>query len=409
MNLASGCGTCGLGRRVVGIGATPVSADSPSQQDGDQEDMPESTRADRAHANTIQDDRKRAAGPTPLAELRLAPGTGHACDRALLGLDRWLDGRPLTDGSLADCLGALFDRGLAAASAETAVAAATERARRAGEASPAGARTRGALSAFRRDGAGRGPGQVVGIRWGQADRMARLAESCGNARGLRDALLIRIMSDCLLRVLEAEALDVSDVEFVRDGLLVTIRRSKTDQEGRGAALLAGPETARLARKWLGTARIDGGAAVPAGQQGGAGGGPAPVGAQRQGHRQETRGGCRDRGAGVRPLAAGGLCAVAAGRRRHRDGTDGRGSLDAGRHDGGIRAGAGRRVRAGGAAALRRRAAGCRRARRPTCSAPRSGARRGRGGAGEKGAEADAEGGEKVEKRLARIERAVTGS
>ncbi len=218
--------------------------------------MPESTRADRA--NTIQDDSGRAAAPTPLAELRLAPGTRYTCDRALLGLDRWLDGRPLTDGSLADHLGALFDRGLAPASAATAVAAVQDRARRQGEASPAGARTEAALSAFRRDGAGRGPGQVVGIRWGQADRMARLAESCGNARGLRDALLIRIMSDCLLRVSEAEALDVSDVEFVRDGLLVTIRRSKTDQEGRGAALFAGPETARLARKWFGTARVDGG-------------------------------------------------------------------------------------------------------------------------------------------------------
>ena len=73
--------------------------------------MPESTRADRA--NTIQDDNGRAAAPTPLAELRLAPGTRYTYDRALLGLDRWLDGRPLTDGSLADCLGALFDRGLA--------------------------------------------------------------------------------------------------------------------------------------------------------------------------------------------------------------------------------------------------------------------------------------------------------
>ncbi len=98
--------------------------------------MPESTRADRAHANTIPDDRKRAAGPTPLAELRLAPGTRYTYDRALLGLDGWLDGRPVTDESLAGCLGALFDRGLVAASAETAVAA--ERARCAGEASPAG-------------------------------------------------------------------------------------------------------------------------------------------------------------------------------------------------------------------------------------------------------------------------------
>ena len=77
--------------------------------------------------------------------------------------------------------------------------------------------------------------------------MADLAETCGNTRGLRDALLVRIMSDCLLRVSEAEALGVSDVEFVRDGLLVTIRRSKTDQEGRALRSLPG----RRRRVWRG--------------------------------------------------------------------------------------------------------------------------------------------------------------
>ena len=217
--------------------------------------MPESTQAASAHANAVQDQRQDA-GPTPLAERRLAPGTRKTYDGALRRLDRWLGGRPLTDEALAGYLGDLFDRGLAAPSAATAVAAARDRARREGVASPVGPRTEAALFAFRRDAAGRGPGQVAGIAWDDADRMAELAEGDGRPQGLRDALLIRIMSDCLLRVSEAEALDTADIAFAETGLLVTLRRSKTDQEGRGAVLFAGPPAARLARCWLETAGIE---------------------------------------------------------------------------------------------------------------------------------------------------------
>ena len=79
--------------------------------------------------------------------------------------------------------------------------------------------------------------------------MAELAESRGPG-GLRDALLVRIMSDCLLRGAEAAALDVADVRDADGWLRVEVRRSKTDQEGRGVVLYAGAETARLARRWL---------------------------------------------------------------------------------------------------------------------------------------------------------------
>lgn len=216
--------------------------------------MPESSRVASAQTNAAQDE-SHGAEPTPLAERRLAPGTLKTYDSALRRLDRWLDGGALTDESLAAYLGALFDRGLAAASAATAVAAAEDRARREGIESPAGTRTEAALAAYRRDAAGRGPGQVTGIKWKESDRMADLAEGCGNAPGLRDALLIRIMSDGLLRVSEAEALDVADIVFEEDRLLVTIRRSKTDQDGKGAVFCGGPDTARLVRRWLDAAGI----------------------------------------------------------------------------------------------------------------------------------------------------------
>ena len=85
--------------------------------------------------------------------------------------------------------------------------------------------------------------------------MADLAAASGNPAGLRDALLVRLASDCLLRVAEASALEVADISFVDDWLQVVVRRSKTDQEGTGRVLYAGPPTARLARQWLRTGGI----------------------------------------------------------------------------------------------------------------------------------------------------------
>ena len=89
--------------------------------------------------------------------------------------------------------------------------------------------------------------------------MADLARASGNPAGLRDALLIRLASDCLLRVAEASALDIADIAFVDDWLRVVVRRSKTDQEGKGRVLYAGPPTADLARRWLRTGDIADGA------------------------------------------------------------------------------------------------------------------------------------------------------
>ena len=175
---------------------------------------------------------------------------------AVRRFDKWLQGRAATDATLADYLGAMFDRGLTPNYASVVVAAVAHRARREGAPAVAGERTARALAAFRRDGAGRGPGQVVGIGWEQADRMAVLAEASGTVAGLRDALFIRIASDCLLRVGEVAALDVADISFANGGLAVVVRRSKTDQDGRGSTLYAGEPAARLLRLWKAAAGIE---------------------------------------------------------------------------------------------------------------------------------------------------------
>ena len=126
-------------------------------------------------------------------------------------------------------------------------------------ASPAGAKTAEALKHYRKS-APAGPGQVRGISWEEADRMRDLVAATGTARGLRDAALIAMTSDALLRVSEVANVQVRDVEFEADGTArLLVRRSKTDRRGRGAVLFLGPPTAKLVREWMAVAKIKQGA------------------------------------------------------------------------------------------------------------------------------------------------------
>jgi site-specific recombinase XerD len=52
-------------------------------------------------------------------------------------------------------------------------------------------------------------------------------------KGIRDRALLLLGFAAALRRSELVALDVQDLQFVKEGLLVTLRRSKTDQEGEG--------------------------------------------------------------------------------------------------------------------------------------------------------------------------------
>ena len=93
----------------------------------------------------------------------------------------------------------------------------------------------------------------MGVRWEQADAAAVVARSSGESvRGLRDAALLAVMSDGLLRVSEAADLEVEGANTL------TIRRSKTDQEGEGAVQYIGGPTVARVRAWLEAAGIAGG-------------------------------------------------------------------------------------------------------------------------------------------------------
>ena len=57
------------------------------------------------------------------------------------------------------------------------------------------------------------------------------------------------MRDAMLRRSEAAALTWADVEFRRDGSArVTVRRSKTDQQGEGAVQYIGPAASKALRE-----------------------------------------------------------------------------------------------------------------------------------------------------------------
>ena len=191
-------------------------------------------------------DAYQARAAAKLERASMSGNTRRCYALALRGFE--VSGHPETDAGVAAYLGELYEAGLSAAAATMAVAALRFRARLEGRASPVGASSGRALAGFRRLAAGRGCGRVDGVSWEEADRACELAERSGGLAGLRDAALIGVASDALLRVSEIGALDVADVDPA--GQTVRIRRSKTDQEGAGAVQFIGQPTAVRVEAWL---------------------------------------------------------------------------------------------------------------------------------------------------------------
>jgi site-specific recombinase XerD len=96
-------------------------------------------------------------------------------------------------------------------------------------------------------------------------RQALLAVQGDNLKALRDRAILLLGFAGALRRSEIAALDVADLHFAKQGILLTIRRSKTDQTGEGCEI-AIPYVANRAlcaatavRIWLDAARISEGA------------------------------------------------------------------------------------------------------------------------------------------------------
>ena len=180
-----------------------------------------------------------------LVNASVSANTRRAYAGALGQLDAWLDGLRLDDAALAAYLAELHDAGRAASSAAMAVAAAQFRARLAGQAGPAGEQTARVLAGYRRTAGDRGRGQAR--PFSAADLAAVLAtchlprrggrgvesDQVAVARGCLDAVIAGLLFMGGLRRSEVSALRWADVADAgdADGILVTVRRSKTNQEG----------------------------------------------------------------------------------------------------------------------------------------------------------------------------------
>ncbi len=156
-----------------------------------------------------------------LVQASLAPSTVETYRRAMQGLEIWLDGRSLSDNLLATYITGLYQDGKSPATISKIVAAVKWTVKNQGVGIPFKI-TEKALAGIRRKGKGRGRGQVDGITWEEVDQICAFAEAEGTTAGLRDSAMIRLMSDCLLRISEVVAVDVADV-----GSALTIHQSKT--------------------------------------------------------------------------------------------------------------------------------------------------------------------------------------
>ena len=180
-----------------------------------------------------------------LVDASVSDNTRRAYAGALSQLDAWLAGQKLEDAALAAYLAALHDAGRAASSAAMAVAAARFRARLAGQTDPAGERTARVLAGYRRTAGDRGRGQARAFS--AADLAAVLAtchlprrrgrgiesDQVAAARGRLDAVIAGLLFMGGRRRSEVSALRWADVADAGDGdgILVTVRRSKTNEEG----------------------------------------------------------------------------------------------------------------------------------------------------------------------------------
>lgn len=179
-------------------------------------------------------------------------------------MTEWLSGRINTDALLADYVTHLFNQGYAPATIQIAVAAANWVARWQGRDKVSGTITKETLHAIRvndsktRTEKGKGTarrGQVSGLTWEDVHRVCELAEHSNTIAGLRDSALIQLMSDGLLRVSEAVAVNCSHLR----GKSLYVPRSKNDQEGRGKSLHVTGETREAITTYRQRAGIDSGA------------------------------------------------------------------------------------------------------------------------------------------------------
>ena len=167
-----------------------------------------------------------------LIKASVAENTLKVYQRALQSLTTWLAGKTLSDALLANYITELYRADKSPATIAQAVAAVKWQFKHQSQESINLPITQATLAGIRREGKDRGRGQVDGLIWQDVERVCIYAETEGTLAGLRDAAMIRLMSDCLLRISEVVAVNAGDL----NERTLTVRTSKTDQEGAGETL-----------------------------------------------------------------------------------------------------------------------------------------------------------------------------
>ena len=173
-----------------------------------------------------------ASETASLIKASIAENTLKAYQHALRDLETWLSGRTLSDALLANYITGLHEAGKSPATIGQAVAAVKWQFKHQSQENINFPITQATLAGIRREGRDRGRGQVDGLIWRDVERVCVYAETEGTIAGLRDAAMIRLMSDCLLRISEVVTVNVGDLKEKT----LTIQSSKTDQEGTGESL-----------------------------------------------------------------------------------------------------------------------------------------------------------------------------
>ena len=212
----------------------------------------------KALVNTTEPNETSLQLPEETASLikaSVAENTLKAYQRALQSLTAWLSGRTLSDTLLANYITELHRADKSPATIAQAVAAVKWQFKHQSQESINFPITQATLAGIRREGKDRGRGQVDGLIWQDVERVCVYAETEGTLAGLRDASMIRLMSDCLLRISEVVAVNVGDLKETT----LTVRVSKTDQEGTGETLYVCDATRNVLAQYRETAGITRGA------------------------------------------------------------------------------------------------------------------------------------------------------
>ena len=188
----------------------------------------------------------------------VSQNTLRAYRRCLGKLSVWLGEQTLTDALLAEYITSLHQDNKTPSTISQVVAAVRWRAKYLEQETLQLTLTESTLAGIRREGKNRGRGQVDGLTWADVERVCAFAESDRTVAGLRDSAMIRLMSDCLLRVSEIVSINCGDIKETT----IIIAGSKTDQLGVGESLYVCESTRKILQRYRDAAGITRGSVFP---------------------------------------------------------------------------------------------------------------------------------------------------